>query len=271
MDIAKFQLINRTTTVDLPMFGAQPTDRFLVKAADGLGPTPIGLIAPDGVYQGIAPADRELVFRIGLNPDFSEDSPVSVGKLRSILYGLLNPQNGGLEVIAMDRPYWGSSSYNARAKTRGYARNFEINPFSETPEVLVTITCPGMPYWEHPFEILDDNNIISGGVMGLSNIGQVDVGFKVNLSPSTALSNFFMINEDSGEKIQINKAWGQFAPFTLDTREGQRYVRKTGASVLGYMSEDSVWLKVPAGGQTFSVPNTTITGDYWYTPLYWGL
>ena len=270
MEIKKFQLVNRTATVNLPIFGAQPSDLFVLKGADGLGPGAINLIAPDGVFQGVSTVDRELVFKIGLNPVYDSGSYRGAGQLRSDLYRLLNPQNGGIIIKAIGP--LNDDPEHVWAQTQGYARNFEINPFSTTPEVMVTISCPDKPHWESPTEQAP-SIFAADTAMFIPNIGEVDTGFKLVISPQQDISGFSMVSLDTDEKLEIDYAFEAFDIITINTIEGQREVKvqPSGDSLLGYLTEDSTWPKALAGGTAFTITDGLFDGDVYYTPLYWGV
>lgn len=146
------------THIDLPMIGLETTEKFIIKGADGLGPTEQDVFFSDYRFMNRIPQSRQVVLRIGLNPNWSTGQ--TAGDLRDELYGLLT---GGATYlnpakIFVRLQYGGFELANAE----GYVKGIEIVPFAKDPEVQITINCPE-PYWfagtdtTEPSLIFDDD------------------------------------------------------------------------------------------------------------------
>ena len=139
-------LLTGITPISLPIVGALPSDVYILKSVEGLGPPEVDVsitktLNAGGVYQGRQPQNREIVLMIGLNPNYKIGQTVS--DLRESLYGFLTP--GYLDHVVIEIV----NGVTTIAKTIGYVKKIEINPFSKDPQVQVTLACL-KPYFEAP-------------------------------------------------------------------------------------------------------------------------
>lgn len=262
MYITKIRL-NGVSDVDLPIVGALPSDTFLMKGADGLGPPEIVVTITNGVYQNSKPADRQIVIRVGLNANYGINQTSE--QLRSTLYGLLSPgfntplkvemMNGSLVVATVD----------------GYISKIEPVIFAKDPEVQITINCVGS-YLYAPNEVLVVPSAKSA--FDVPNVGTAPVGFYLELEFTTSLSTFTLSrasNPDEFMTIDFN-----FVPadnLVIDTRKGSYAVSiLNGAELIGYMDTYSTWMQLYSGVNSFITSNS---GFNWvginFTPQYWGI
>jgi len=257
------------TSINLPIVGALPSDPYILKAADGLGPPPVDVAVSQtsiagGVYRGSKPQSREIVLLIGLNPAFSGGQ--TVADLRSSLYGMLTPgHRPEMHVDIMQ-------DAAIIATTTGYVAKLEIVPFSKDPQVQLTIACP-QPYLQGPTELTIDPGDPSAPEM--TNIGTAPSGFQMDITLTATLS-FWDLRDASGKYMRVIYPFvpGDFLSF--DTRPGSRAVYLYRASVftnmLPYLDPLSIWYQLHAGLNVFDTSSAFFTwGDVSYRPLYWGI
>lgn len=277
MRIDAVRLIGRHT-IDLPMVGVSPLSRYILKAADGLSAPDVDVFVsktlPDGgIYQNRRAVNRELVFRIGLNPAFWLSE--AHGDLRDELYGLLNP--GGTDRVQIQLLRQGS----VVAVTSGWLKKFESVQFSKDPEVQLTIST-NTPYLSGP----EQKDLFSAapntGGFTFNYEGNAPAGFKIVMRVGQATAGYAVaLVVDGVQAVTVVNP----TPFdlndkiTIDTRRGTRSVTWFDASAnstknaLWMVSAASFWPEIVPGENTISeVPfNFFYYDSFIYTPRYWGV
>lgn len=261
--------INGLTAVDLPIVGATPSDVYILKDVDGLGPPEVDVSIADtlnagGFYQGRRPQSREIVARVGLNPDFSAGQTAS--DLRASLYGMLTPgASDNLTVQIMD-------GVTVLVQTLGYVKKMEINPFSKDPEVQVTIACLSW-YLEVPnllFVAPADK-----AAPAIDNVGTAPSGIHLEVVFTSNLSSWTLTNA-AGKKMLVTYAFLTGDKLTIDTRPGSRgiWLVRGGVTtnIIWALSADSTWLMLHGGNNIFSTSSQAFNwGDVYYLPQHWGI
>jgi hypothetical protein len=257
-------------TVDLPIIGASPSNPYICKNVDGLGPTEVDVsisntLYQGGIRQGRRPQLRQIIARVGLNPDWSTGETAS--DLRDSLYGLLSNDNGDLaEVHLMD-------GANVAAKTSGDVSKVEIVPFSKTPEVQLTIDCT-QPYLEAEDPIttstLDKVNTV------VDNVGSHPTGFYVEVTLTSNLSSWAFRNDDLSKEMLITYSLLSGDKILFDTNPGSRSIKinrsSTITDMLPYLSNTSEWLMMHKGVNTFHPSSSAFNWNaFTYTPKYRGI
>lgn len=268
MQFSKIRLIG-LSTVDLPIVGALPTDNYILKGADGLGPVPMDVLIDGGVYRGSQPQDREIVLRIGLNPTYA--SGMTAESLRTTLYGLLAPGGDGSMSIEFR-----NGTSQAVAVTQGYVKQIETALFTKDPEVQVTISC-AKPYLSAPTKTslttLDAKNIAR-----ITNPGTAPTGFlmRVNFTGQRAL--FSLTTADLTKKMEFTGVFYVGDILEFDTRDGQKSIHVNTVSdgawhnKIDILTTDSVWLQLQGGLNAFTVSTTTYNLEVVeFTPQYLGV
>lgn len=269
MKFTKVRLIGLYTT-ELPIEGALPSDPYILKAADGFGPPEIEVmlaktVVGDPIYQGSKPQDREPVLRIGLNPDHGAGQTAS--EMRTTLYGLLTPGPTGsitMELVDGD---------TVVATTPGYAKRLEIAPFSETPEVQLTMACI-RPYLDAPNVLY----VTPGGSQSapeLTNAGTAPTGFRMEVIFTQALSQW-SLTDALGKKMEFNYDFLANDKLAFDTNPGSRGVWLTRdlltESILSSLMSGSSWLNLHGGVNVFAASSPAFNwGDVYFRPKYWGV
>lgn len=268
MDFTKIRLIG-LSTVTLPIIGALPSDTFILKAADGLGPPESDVsisnsLETGGVYLGRRTHSREIVLRVGLNANFKLGQ--TPNSLRTILYGLLTPA----ETEAVKVQFLNGESIVA--VTTGYVSKIEIVPFSKDPEVQIVIPCPEtylrddvsttvIPSTKNPFVI--------------PNTGTAPTGFNMEITFTQAQDTWFLTGPQNW-KMNFEYQFNAFDVLRFNTRPGYRSIERVRngvvANLIYTLSPGSKWLILRGGANEF----TPLRGSFnWgfvnYTPKYWGI
>jgi len=260
---------NGLTVVDFPIIGAKPTDTYICKSVDGLGPPEVDVSIADtlnagGVYQGRRPQSREIVALIGLNPDYTAGEVPS--DLRSSLYGLLTPgyaDNVVVQIVNVEE---------VLASTTGYVSKMEINPFSKDPEVQITIPC-----LQQYFQAVDTLFVEPSDKDNpeIENVGTAPAGFHMEVNFTADLSSW-TLSDISGKKMKFDYAFLDGDLLAFDTRPGVRGVWLTRDSVttniIYALSSDSTWYMLHGGVNAFITSSNSFDwGDVFYLPQYWGI
>jgi hypothetical protein len=260
---------NGLTVVDFPIIGAKPQDVYICKGVDGLGPPEIDLSIADtlnagGFYQGRRPQNKQIVALIGLNPNYSAGQVPS--DLRSSLYGMLSPADGdSINVQLVD-------DEDIVAGILGYVSKMEIVPFSETPEVQITVNCT-KPY----FSALDELFLTpeSKALPSIENVGTAPAGFHMELQFTADLPGW-TLTHTSGRKMEFDYAFLTGDLLTIDTRPGFRgiWVTRVGvtSNIIYSLTADSIWFLLHGGVNSFASSSSAFDwGDVFYLPQFWGI
>jgi hypothetical protein len=268
MRLTKLRL-NGLAVVDLPIIGATPQDVYILKGVDGLGPPEIEVRIGDtlnagGVYQGRRAQNRQIVALIGLNPDYSAGQVPA--DLRTSLYGMLSPSaDDAITVQIVD-------DEDVVASTTGYVSKIEINPFSDKPEVQMTIDCDKQ-YFEAPGQLFLSPDSKPSPV--IDNVGTAPTGLHMELQFTADVTNW-TITHISGRKMEINYAFLTGDLLEIDTRPGQRgiWVTRVGVrtNIIWALSSDSIWHMLHGGANNFATSSSSFDwGDVYYLPQFWGI
>lgn len=251
-----------SSVVDLPKQDIDPLNPFLLKGADGLGPTPANVAIKKtrlgGSYQNISPDLREISLSIGLNPDWSVGQ--TADDLREILYQLMAPEDGQFLKIQL------VNGETVVAETTGLVENIEPVLFSKDPQVLVTIPCMDA-YFKAPLDVVQSPDLTDTGgssvFFDVENDGSASSGFWMGfLFTATHSGSFQILNDSSPVKIMsitTGSNWVTGDRLLVDTRPGTRGVWKlpngssTPQSVLNSMSSTSPWFTLQKGSNRFTV------------------
>jgi hypothetical protein len=276
---------NSVAFVDLYKEGATPNDMFISKGIDGLGAPEIDVSISKGKFQARQPRDRQIVARVGLNPDYSAgETPAD---LRAYLYGMLTGNSDGpaVSVIVMD----GVSTELFR--TVGYISKMDNNPFTKDPEVAITIDCLS-PYFhsQTPRQpITDGDTVAATANPQWPNRGSAPTGFYMAGTFGAAYDKFGLRDTDNTSNIlqfdlflKLGVHGGINDKILFDTTEGQRFAYwdkyvspgvYTRYDLLSAMPSNSQWLQLHNGinrWQAFFTSSIT-WDDIHYTPLHWGV
>lgn len=273
MRFTKIRLGGTFNNVDLAKVDAATTDSFILKSFSGLGPVETNVsisatVQQGGVYQGRMPQNLEPVFLIGLNPNFATNE--TAADLRDRIYGLLTA--GVTEQIMVKI----MDGVNTVAQIPGVVKKLEIQPFSKTPEVQVTIASPAS-YLEAPVAI--DVPIPATTYFDVDNLGTAPSGFEMEVTMNLNVDAFELEHQQAGKFMLINYDFEDGDVIYFDTRAGSRAIKVTRDAVetdlIGYLSADSSWLEIAPGlGWNRFIKSNTGSTDWTslsYKPRYWGV
>lgn len=261
--------VNGLSSVDLPIEGALPSDLYILKSADGLGPPEVDVILAETlnagkIYQGRRPQGREIVLMVGLNPDYK--TGMTASDLRETLYGMLTPgYQDNLTIEILD----GST---VLANTIGYVSRMEINPFSKDPAVQVTIPSPKW-YLEAPNLLYVTPASKSNPT--IDNVGTAPAGFHMEVIFTAALTSW-TLTDPSGKKMQITYNFQINDKLIIDTRPGSRAIKVVRAGVttniIYALSTDSTWYMLYGGVNSFTTSSSSFNwADVYFLPKFWGV
>lgn len=265
----------RTTglsVVNFPIIGVSPADQFIVKAIDGLAPVQLDVaiqatLRQGGVYMGRQAATREIVMRVGLNPNWGTGTTVE--QLRSTLYGLLSPGVSDDIIIEL------MNGVTVVAQTTGYVSKIEAAIFSKDPEVQITIECPES-YFSAPTETVLTPMAVDH--WQVSNTGTAPSGFLYEMifNASVPTQALYVLGVGTMPRMRFDYAFLSGDHLQVDTRPGQRAVNLirggVTSSIINSMFHDSEWLTMHAGVNDFYSYDQRFTwGQMRFTPQYWGI
>lgn len=261
--------LNGLSVVDLPIVDAKPSDVYILKNADGLGPPEVDVsivntLNAGGFYQGRRPQPREIVLHIGLNPNYAVEQTVS--DLRQSFYGMMTP--GAADIVKIEL----MDDDTSLVYTEGYVKKLEIAPFSKTPELQMTLSCL-QQYFRAPAYLYIDPGPQANPL--IDNIGTAPAGFHMDVVFTAALTSW-TLTDSLGKKMLITYPFAIGDTLMLDTRPGFRSIKVKRASVITNiiyaLSADSVWHMLHGGDNIFTTSSAAFTwGDVYYLPQYWGI
>lgn len=131
------------SSVTFKLLNASNKDPYVIKDVKGLGPTEIDVaisrpIRAKSWHQNTFVANRQLVVRVGLNPNYSADkNHVTVDSLRENLYWMVEGEKAeGVTITLVD-------SFGDVCNVQGYLSGFEPSIFAKLPEIQLTFDCVG--------------------------------------------------------------------------------------------------------------------------------
>lgn len=286
MRFERIRLGANTGFIDLllaPMYFTDQTPSsgpYLLKGFDGLGPSTIDVNISGGQYRGRRPQEKQIIFRIGLLPDYETDQTAS--DLRDELYGLLtNPfgfDTNDVPIELMHLPDNPAEGWQIVAQITGYASKFEISP-GKDPEVLVTFETTSA-YLEAPqFESASPE--IGSVLPDFNNPGTAASGFQLFLKFETPLSSWKITHAATGQFMEMVYPFAIGDILRVSTVEGERGIwivdeSSSETNIIWALTRGSTWLELFHGPNAFLVSSDQFTwvdfhpGFHWL-PQYWGI
>lgn len=271
MRITRVQVIGQNT-IDFPIVGMLPTDSFHCISIEGLGPTKrITQIAEtvDGVgdFQGAASSYRQIVMKVALNPQYADGE--TPGMLREQLYGLF--YTGPSKVVTFD--FYNGVTHVARQLA--IVESIEPVMFAKDLEVQIVANCRAswlsgvsdVTLVSPPLGDTDDPAMVYEGTR--------PTGFKFEVEMTADHSLWRILKDGVQTRFEFDFETGDI--LTVDSRPGSKGTTLTRDAVetnmVGYLHEDSVWLELYPGTNTFDINTAGFTWNYFalYKPLYWGI
>lgn len=263
---------------DLYLDSSAGSNGYLVKSADGLGPTDFVSVVDGFDTAGVPVMDsvgtkREIAFRVGLKPGPSQ----SVSQLRSDLYRYISRS----VTISM------MADSTTVAQIRGYVQRIEVSHFSNQPEVVVSIKCTTSEFYS-PSTVSIPTSVLSAVSPTITyNEGDAPTGLDITFTCITAIGNFSISGHGkfwhSGDGDVTNQLVVVY-PFAINdvvsisTTPGARRISRTRAGVekdiTGYINAGAVWPKLYPGVNYFTWSYSAATISFTsgsYRPRYWGV
>lgn len=267
--------------VDLPIIGAQPSDPYIIRDIDGLGPSEADVrirrtLNAGGVYQAAQPRYKNIEISVRLNPDHGID--MTVADLRDNIYMLLTPifgnpvklmlmLNNGLIVATID----------------GYLNRVTPNLFSNDPEVQIQMDCT-----QAYLSGYNSVQLFKGDDLPAAATTYFDLGIPVGTAPTWPYFSYtlsqntgsFELYHESRPSTKYILQFPMVAGGRVETqmRPGGRYVyyyppgNATPFTLLPYLTSESRWIELYPGMQ--NVIRTSVPGviEYAsYLPQYQGV
>jgi len=267
MRLSRIRLIG-LAVVDLPIIDATPQDLYILKDVEGLGPVEIDVSIADtlnagGVYQGRRPQNKQIVAKVGLNPDYSAGQVPA--DLRESLYGMLSPSADDAIAVQI------INDEDVIAGTTGYVSKIEINPFSDKPEVQMTIDCTKSTFEAPALTFIEPADKVSPVI---TNVGSAPTGFHMELQFTADVSGW-TITHISGRQMFIDYEFLTGDLLEIDTRPGYRGIWVTRVGVrtnIIWALTNSVWHMLHGGANNFATSSSAFDwGDVYYLPQFWGI
>lgn len=262
------------TDIDLPILGASMSEPYKVYAVDGLGPPDLDVLlaethAPGGIFVSRRAQGRQIIARIGLNPNY--ETGLTISDLRYDLYGLLSP---GVDPTDQSIFFKLMKQNVPQVQTQGYVKRIEIVPFDKKPQVQLTMDCLG-PYLTKP-DITTVDYIPQNTSWPLTNVGRAPTGIEFCVtfaSPTTA----FSIGVESGGSMAFTGDFQIGDKLIVDTNEATRFVgHMRGGSYIAYLElldPESDWLTLHGGTHNIQTSDPLeFDWDYFrYYTRFWGI
>lgn len=279
----KLRLTSQIGPVDLFKVGATPADLFILKGVDGLGPPEQDVsisntVGQGGVYQNKRSQLREIVCRIGLNPDYAAGTTPS--DLRSYFYSMMTGGVNGpsMSVILMDDT--GGVDTFESARTMGYIKKCEVNPFSKDPEVQITIACESAYLYDSLPTHVDTSGLDKANPI-FQNAGTAPTGMTWDITLTAYFDHapypFRIQNQNNSAWMEINYDLLPDDRLQFSTVPGARYIQiqRPGEGVINLLSaltSNSTWLQLHALTNEFDLTSGFYDwNDLFYVPQYWGI
>lgn len=254
MNITKIRLAT-SANFDLPMVGATPTDSYIVKDVEGLGPVDQELFIVNTQHQGgfvqnIRPVTREVVFSLGLNPNWAAGQRVE--QLREALYGTILPRLGSQLRLQL------MNGNTVIAEAVGHVKRCEPAVFSKEPGVQLVVVCP-QPYFSAPTVTTIFPSLSTNTSFVFTNPGTAPSPFVMVIDYKANANRFDMTQQgDATMNLTIDRPFVSGDRLLIDTTYGARKAdwsvpasQGDFGSMLRYVSPFSKWPQLQAGENRF--------------------
>jgi hypothetical protein len=261
---------SRSNTLRFPV--TDSSGGYSVRSIQGLGPVDAALTSSsiaqaDGASPQNARRDvRNLLFKLGLEPDYSSNT---VESLRSDLYDYFLPKTNIQVAIYLDDVLF--------AVTQGQVETCQNEMFSDDPEVDVSIICYDPDLYAPAQQVLSANTTSGTDFQTISYPGSTETGVIFTLNVNRIMSSFALYNTTPDNKTQVVQVNGSFAPgdiVTITSIVRQKSVKLTRSgittSVLFYRDSSSDWITLQKGDNHFRAfaSGAAIPYTVAYTPKY---
>lgn len=233
---------------------------YQVRDIEGLNPVHANLVSTgfanmDGEqYQSSRREKRNLIFTIGLIPDFVN---TSVSALRHNLYNFFMPKS----VVTLR--FFRTDGVPVRIS--GRVETFDAPIFTRDPQVSISIVCFDPDFLIDEITTPGFSNQ-TGAPMTVNYAGTVSSGIVLELSVISPIDGFSVVSTRIGEVSKTLMYSGSLLAgdvVTLSTVPGDKFINRlrssTLTSILAGVSPYSEWLSLDNGDNGFAVVTATST------------
>lgn len=149
----------------------------------------------------------------------------------------------------------------------GYVESISVDPFSKRQRLQISIVCP------EPYFVGDLQTYTGTGSVNVGSFSDTSQGALFTVTLAAASSGLVVSNSATAESFYLTGEYSQGDVITIDTRLGQKSVKKNGANILGDADLNlSKWIQLTpyANNIITSSPNTAVIKVEFNT-LYEGL
>jgi hypothetical protein len=249
-------------------------DKYFIKSIDGLEPpgqkVAIAHTASGGKYQGKSSEDRELVFLIGLNPDWDKGETPKL--LRDNLETMLSTGYDPKVRISLMGTIFPIGSVYA------YVTKFEASLFDKDPVVQITFECLN-PTFAAPNPTSYSPGDLDAKRPNIYNYGTAETGFQFAVKFTDDMNGWYIKQADHQSiGMTFDMTFHDKDVLSVSTIPGQRYVhwnkhRGKVKNMMGILTNNSEWIALHPGNNHFIMPNKTKwdwKGNLSFTVQYWG-
>jgi hypothetical protein len=273
---------SESNIINFAMNDVTTSDKFLIKTIVGLDATDIVRkfysLSKDGStkFYNFSLANREVVFRIQLNPNYYINEDIS--EIRDDLYRSISSNRSGIIDVIF------KSGGAAVAKLSGYLTKFEVPYFSKVPEVQITLNCE--EYFLRGYSPV----VMEAADLGTSNLIQVSDsistaphGMTLRVDFISTQQTFSIRDADTSDASSFEFVIDLFGGFLAgdaliidsEHKTKQAYIIRGGVTypIIEAVTATSVWPVIfPGVNELYVKPKTTFTYNYIsYYPAFWGL
>lgn len=270
--LQKIQLFADDVTVEIPVLSFIPgADPYVLKAITGLDPPDIesqlsGSVFNRSVYTGRRVPKRDIVIRIGINPNWFMEEPTR--ELRDNLIAMLEPAMDS-DLVLMTFVDDIRSSRNIY----GVIDKFEMPLASQDVEAQLTFICPEPNFTDEDYTVLTPN--ATSAVVNYE--GTAKTGLELEIQPLSTISGSITLTQvETGAQIVLSDG-STFAPgsnLVINTTPGYRKITYGGVSRTSLLPLSPTWFNLRKGVNTFTMVPSSGSGQFskaTYRNEYWSL
>lgn len=175
-----------------------PSEGYLVKDIDGLDPVKANMVSSsfanlDGEqYQSSRREPRNIIFKLGLNPDYTTGS---VRELRKRLYGFFMPKTR----VHMRFFAEGEDPVDIY----GRIETFDAPLFTREPEATISLICHQPDFYSPDPIVIAGNTVANTTEFLIDYEGDIETGIKFKLSPNRSLSEFTIYHRPADNTLRM--------------------------------------------------------------------
>lgn len=273
------RLVGPTNVISLPLRGAQPTDPYIVKDVDGLGPSEVMVnikptLTRGGIMQSLRPQNKHLDLLIKLNPNYNLGQRPDT--LRDAIYTFLAPiMNRAIELQLV-------YENNVIGSIQGYLGRIIPNPFSKDPEIQVGMPCL-QPYFSAPTTVqVGSDGSLATAAQEFSFMvkGTAPTPAAFSFQYSSGISNLAKVHHKGysgpGQVFTVPHTFAQGTSLAVNGFPGGRYVRQdipgqSSVNLIGKIGVGSIWLDLYPGQNTIVFDRIGFLEYMDYVPKFQGV